>query len=50
MVNERDMCHPQMKVPTFATLQPNFMKNFESEMPDLVGETLIWPLMVCGGP
>lgn len=33
--------HPQMKVPTFATLQPNFMRNFQSKLPDLVGQPLM---------
>ncbi|XP_018515622.1 uncharacterized protein si:ch211-130h14.4 [Lates calcarifer] len=27
---------PKMKVPTFATLQPNIMRNFQSKMPDLI--------------
>ncbi|XP_034464838.1 uncharacterized protein si:ch211-130h14.4 [Hippoglossus hippoglossus] len=27
---------PKMKAPTFATLQPNIMRNFRSKMPDLV--------------
>lgn len=35
MIDECNMCHPQMKAPTFATLQRNFMRNFESKMPDL---------------
>lgn len=42
VMDECNMCHPQMKAPTFATLQPNFMRNFQSKMPDLVGQ----PLMV----
>ncbi|XP_030298066.1 uncharacterized protein LOC115596791 [Sparus aurata] len=27
---------PKTKAPTFATLQPNFMRNFQSKMPDLI--------------
>ncbi|XP_049456304.1 uncharacterized protein si:ch211-130h14.4 [Epinephelus fuscoguttatus] len=27
---------PKMKAPTFATLQPNFMRSFQSKMPDLI--------------
>ncbi|XP_071335857.1 uncharacterized protein [Trachinotus anak] len=27
---------PKMKAPTFATLQPNIMRNFQSKMPDLI--------------
>lgn len=50
MIDECNMCHPQMKARTFATLQPNFMRNFQSKMPDLVGQPLMLPLLVavCG--
>ncbi|XP_028459819.1 uncharacterized protein si:ch211-130h14.4 isoform X3 [Perca flavescens] len=34
--DEIEQMFPKMKVPTFATLQPNFMKNFQSKMPDLI--------------
>nr|XP_046258501.1 uncharacterized protein si:ch211-130h14.4 [Scatophagus argus] len=34
--NEFEGMFPKMKAPTFATLQPNFMKNFQSKMPDLI--------------
>lgn len=46
MIDECNMCHPQMKAPTFATLQPNFMRNFQSKMPDLVCQPLTLPLLV----
>lgn len=52
MIDKCNMCHPQMKAPTFATLQPNFMRNFQSKMPDLVSQPLMLPLLVtaCGSP
>ncbi|KAF1375869.1 hypothetical protein PFLUV_G00224670 [Perca fluviatilis] len=34
--DEIEQMFPKMKAPTFATLQPNFMKNFQSKMPDLI--------------
>ncbi|XP_059215943.1 uncharacterized protein si:ch211-130h14.4 [Centropristis striata] len=34
--DEIEQMFPKMKVPTFATLQPNFMRNFQSKMPDLI--------------
>ncbi|XP_070834171.1 uncharacterized protein [Chaetodon trifascialis] len=34
--DEFEQMFPKMKVPTFATLQPNFMRNFQSKMPDLI--------------
>ncbi|XP_034753422.1 uncharacterized protein si:ch211-130h14.4 isoform X2 [Etheostoma cragini] len=34
--DEVEQMFPKMKAPTFATLQPNFMKNFQSKMPDLI--------------
>lgn len=50
MMDECNMCHPQTKAPTFATLQPNFMRNFQSKMPDLVGRPLTLPLSVDSSP
>ncbi|XP_045927360.1 uncharacterized protein si:ch211-130h14.4 [Micropterus dolomieu] len=34
--DEIEQMFPKMKAPTFATLQPNFMRNFQSKMPDLI--------------
>ncbi|XP_033468312.1 uncharacterized protein LOC117247839 [Epinephelus lanceolatus] len=34
--DEIEQMFPKMKVPTFATLQPNFMRSFQSKMPDLI--------------
>lgn len=34
--DETEQIFPKMKAPTFATLQPNFMRNFQSKMPDLI--------------
>ncbi|XP_067380276.1 uncharacterized protein si:ch211-130h14.4 isoform X2 [Channa argus] len=33
---ETEHMFPKMKVPTFATLQPEFARNFQSTMPDLI--------------
>ncbi|XP_063730421.1 uncharacterized protein si:ch211-130h14.4 isoform X3 [Eleginops maclovinus] len=33
---ETEQMFPKMKAPTFATLQPNFIRNFQSKMPDLI--------------
>ncbi|XP_075932645.1 uncharacterized protein LOC142932600 [Anarhichas minor] len=34
--DEIEQMFPKMKAPTFATLQPHFMKSFQSKMPDLI--------------
>ncbi|XP_051233301.1 uncharacterized protein si:ch211-130h14.4 isoform X2 [Dicentrarchus labrax] len=34
--DEFEQMFPKMKAPTFATLQPNIMRNFQSKMPDLI--------------
>ncbi|XP_026211898.1 uncharacterized protein si:ch211-130h14.4 [Anabas testudineus] len=34
--NETDQMFPKIKVPTFATLQPNFTKKLQRKMPDLI--------------
>ncbi|XP_074501464.1 uncharacterized protein LOC141773501 [Sebastes fasciatus] len=34
--DETEQMFPKMKAPTFATLQPNFMRSFQSKMPDLI--------------
>ncbi|XP_068424106.1 uncharacterized protein si:ch211-130h14.4 [Clinocottus analis] len=34
--NEIEQMFPKMKAPTFATLQPHFMRSFQSSMPDLI--------------
>lgn len=48
MIDKCNMCQPQMKAPTFATLQPHFMRSFQGRMPDLIGQPsfiiTVWPL------
>ncbi|XP_029306222.1 uncharacterized protein tbxtb isoform X2 [Cottoperca gobio] len=34
--DEIEQMFPKMKAPTFATLHPDFMRNFQSKMPDLI--------------